>query len=306
MTRMAKPIFEAVPNISEGRRSEVVSAIVESITKSGPATVLDVSSDADHNRSVITLAGDAEALFAASMALFAAAIERIDLRQHKGEHPRMGAVDVLPFVPVRGVTMADATVLARRVGEEAARRFEVPIYLYGESAAVESRSLLPDIRKGEFEGFPGKIAKPEWKPDFGPQHVHPSAGVTAIGARPFLIAYNINLGTGDLKIAEKIGKAIRASSGGYRFVQAKGIPLEGRGIVQVSMNLLDFRKTPIFRVFETVRSEAERFGVAIVGSEIVGLIPQDALLAAAEHFLRIEGFSENLVFETRLDTGRED
>jgi glutamate formiminotransferase len=280
-----------------------VSEVVEALRNSGPAVVLDVSSDADHNRSVITLAGDDEALFEASMALFAAAIPRIDLREHKGEHPRMGSVDVLPFVPVRGVTMADATSLARRVGEEASRRFGVPIYLYAESATAENRKLLPEIRKGEFEGFPGKIAKPEWKPDFGPQQVHPSAGVTAVGARPFLIAYNINLGTSDLKIAEKIAKAIRASSGGYRFVQAKGIPLEGRGIVQVSMNLLDFRRTPIFRVFETVRSEADRYGVPILGSEIVGLIPQDALLAAAEHYLRIEGFSENLVFETRLDAG---
>jgi len=293
-------IFESVPNISEGRRPEVVQEIVEAMKAAGSAVVLDASSDADHNRSVLTLAGDEEGLFAASMALFETAAKRIDLRTHKGEHPRMGAVDVLPFIPVRGVTMADATELARRVGEEAARRFGIPIFLYAESASAENRKLLPDIRKGEFEKFAEKIARPEWKPDFGPAVVHPSAGVTAVGARPFLIAYNINLGTSDLAIAERIGRAIRASSGGYRFVQAKGIPLEGRGIVQVSMNLLDFRKTPIHRVFETVRSEAERHGVPIVGSEIVGLIPQDALLAAAEHYLRIETFSPSLVFENRI------
>lgn len=293
-------IFESVPNISEGRRPEVVKEIVDAMKAAGSAVVLDVSSDADHNRSVITLAGDDDGLFAASMALFKTAAKRIDLRSHKGEHPRMGAVDVLPFIPVRGATMADATALARRVGEEAARRFGIPIFLYAESASAENRKLLPDIRKGEFEKLAEKIARSEWKPDFGPSVIHPSAGVTAVGARPFLIAYNINLGTNDLAIAERIGKAIRASSGGYRFVQAKGIPLEGRGIVQVSMNLLDFRKTPIHRVFETVRTEAERYGVSIVGSEIVGLVPQDALLAAAEHYLRIESFSPSLVFENRI------
>ena len=300
---MKKAIIEAVPNISEGRRPDVIKEIVDAVRACGGVSVLDVSSDPDHNRSVITLAGTPEALYDASLALFAAAIERIDLRQHKGEHPRMGAVDVLPFVPVRGATMAEASALARRVGEAAAARFDLPVYLYAESAANESRRLLPEIRRGEFEGFSGKIADPRWKPDFGPARVHPTAGATAVGARPFLIAYNINLGTSDLKVAEKIGKAIRASSGGYRFVQAKGIPLEGRGIVQVSMNLLDFKKTPIFRVFETVRSEAARYGVSIVGSEIVGLIPQDALLAAAEHYLRVENFSDDLVFETRLDRG---
>ena len=297
-------IYESVPNISEGRRPEVIAAVVAAIEASGPVTVLDTSSDADHNRTVLTLAGNEDALYQASLALFESATKHIDLRQHKGEHPRMGAVDVMPFIPVHGATMADATALARRVAEAAAERFKIPIYLYAESATAENRKLLPDIRKGEFEGFAAKIAKPEWAPDFGPTSVHPSAGVTAVGARPFLIAYNINLGTNDLKVAERIGKAIRGSSGGYRFVQAKGIPLEGRGIVQVSMNLLDFKKTPIHRVFETVRSEAERHGVPIVGSEIVGLIPQDALLAAAEHYLRIEGFKPSLVFESRLENAR--
>ena len=303
---MMKRIFESVPNISEGRRPDVVGEIMEAVKASGPVVVLDVSSDPDHNRTVITIAGDEESLFTASMALFQATVQRIDLRQHKGEHPRMGAVDVMPFIPVREATMGDATALSRRVGEEAASRFGIPIYLYAESATAENRRLLPDIRKGEFEKFPAKIVQPEWKPDFGPRQVHASAGVTAVGARPFLIAYNINLGTNDLKIAEKVAKAVRATSGGYRYVQAKGIALEGRGIVQVSMNLLDFRKTPIFRVFETVRCEAERYGVPIVGTEIVGLIPQDALLAAAEHYLRIESFAPDLVFETRLEGVRED
>ena len=303
---MSRRIFEAVPNISEGREPQRVKEIVDAVRSAGRAAVLDTSSDPDHNRTVITLAGDEEALFAASMALFKAATERIDLREHRGEHPRMGAVDVLPFIPVRGATMADATALARRVGEEAARRFQIPIYLYAESATGENRRLLPDIRKGEFENFPDKIVKSDWKPDFGPAAVHPSAGVTAVGARPFLIAYNINLGTSDGKLAEKIAKAIRASSGGFRHVQAKGISLEGRGIVQISINLLDFRKTPIFRVFETVRSEAGRYGVPIVGSEIVGLIPQDALFGAAEHYLRIENFSDRLVFEACLEGARED
>ena len=201
----------------------------------------------------------------------------------------MGAVDVVPFVPVRGATMKDCVALARRVGQEVASRFKLPVYLYEEAASSELRRNLAEIRK------------PEWAPDFGPAEVHPSGGVVAVGARPFLIAYNVNLATAELSIADRIAKAIRHSSGGYRYVKAMGVALEKRGIAQVSINMTDFRRTPLHRVFETIRSEAARYGVEIVGSEIVGLVPQDALLAAAEHYLRIEEFSPDLVLENRLE-----
>jgi len=295
-----RSIIESVPNFSEGRREEVIEAIVGAVRATPGVRVLDVKPDRDHNRTVLTLAGDEASLPAATMALFEAAIERIDLRQHRGEHPRMGAVDVVPFIPVRGVTMKDCVALAKQVGSQIASRFSVPVYLYEEAAATETRRNLSDIRKGEFEGFPEKIANPDWTPDFGPTAVHPSAGVVAVGARAFLIAYNVNLATSDLSIADRIAKAIRHSSGGFRYAKAMGVALQKRGIVQVSINMTDYRKTPLHRVFETVRSEAERYGVNVVGSEIIGLVPQDALLAAVEHSLRIEGFSPKLVFENRL------
>jgi len=296
-----KRVIESVPNFSEGRRQEVIEEIVGAVRARPGVSVLDLSSDRDHNRSVLTLAGSEEALFDATMALFDRALALIDLRSHKGEHPRMGAVDVVPFVPVRGATMKDCVALARRVGQEVASRFKLPVYLYEEAASSELRRNLAEIRKGEFEGFPGKIRKPEWAPDFGPAEVHPSGGVVAVGARPFLIAYNVNLATAELSIADRIAKAIRHSSGGYRYVKAMGVALEKRGIAQVSINMTDFRRTPLHRVFETIRSEAARYGVEIVGSEIVGLVPQDALLAAAEHYLRIEEFSPDLVLENRLE-----
>ena len=295
-------VIESVPNFSEGRREDVIEAIVGAVRRTG-VSVLDVKPDRDHNRTVLTIAGDETTLPGATMALFEAALERIDLREHRGEHPRMGAVDVVPFIPVRGATMKDCVALARTVAEQVAGRFRLPVYLYEEAAATEARRNLADVRKGEFEGFAEKIARPEWKPDFGPGEIHPSAGVVAIGARAFLIAYNINLATADLSVAERIAKAIRHSSGGFRFAKAMGVPLEKRGIVQVSINMTDYRKTPLHRVFETVRSEAARYGVNVVGSEIVGLVPQDALLAAAEHYLRIEEFTPGLVFENRLAEG---
>jgi glutamate formiminotransferase len=233
-------------------------------------------------------------------ALFQTALTRIDLRRHTGEHPRMGAVDVVPFIPIRGASMEDCVALSRQAGAEIAERFGIPVYLYEESASSEARRNLAEVRKGQFEGFAEKMKDPRWAPDFGPGQPHPSAGAVAVGARPFLIAYNINLGTRDLAIADRIARAIRHLSGGFRYVKAMGVELADRGIVQVSINMTNFKKTPLHRVFECVRSEAERHGVPIVGSEIVGLAPAEALHAAAEHYLRLEGFSAEQVLETKL------
>ena len=298
-------IIECIPNISEGRRPEVVSQIAEALRKLPGVRVLDVQSDATHNRSVLTLAGDAGPLKEAVLQLFQHAIAAIDLRSHRGEHPRLGAVDVVPFVPIEGVTMEACVNLARDVAADVAARYGIPIYLYEEAATTPTRRNLEDIRRGEFEGLAEKILKPEWKPDFGAQQPHPSAGASVIGARMPLIAYNINLATDRLDVAKKIAAAIRMSSGGYRFVKAMGIPLEDRGIVQVSMNLTNYEKTPIFRVFETVKREAARYGVSVLESEIVGLVPSAALNQAAEFYLQLADFKAEQVLENKLRTSNE-
>lgn len=294
------PIIECVPNVSEGRRSEVVTAISTAVARVEGIRLLDASSDAAHNRSVLTMAGDRDAIAAAVLALFDEAIRHIDLRSHRGEHPRLGAVDVVPFIPIEGVTMADCVALARAVGAAVGSRFELPVFLYEEAATTPSRRNLEDIRRGEFEGLAAKLAQPEWAPDFGPGRPHPTAGATVIGARMPLIAYNINLATDRLDVAKKIASAVRHSSGGFRYVKAMGIPLTARGIVQVSMNLTNYEKTPMHRVFDAVRREAERYGVAILESEIVGLIPESALVTAAQHYLQLERFTPTQILERRL------
>jgi len=293
-------LIECIPNVSEGRRPEIISAMASAVTAVPGVRLLDHSSDPSHNRSVFTLVGDADGVERAVLALFERALADIDLRGHSGEHPRLGAVDVVPFVPIADVAMADCVALARRVGAEVAARFAIPVYLYEEASTNPARKNLEDIRRGEFEGLATKMSAPGWAPDFGPAAPHPSAGAAVIGARMPLIAYNINLATDRLDVAKKIAAAIRQSSGGYRFVKAMGIPLEDRGIVQVSMNLTNFEKTPIFRVFETVKREAARYGVAILESEIVGLVPSAALTAAAEFYLQIDGFKAEQVLENRL------
>jgi glutamate formiminotransferase / 5-formyltetrahydrofolate cyclo-ligase len=295
-----RTIIECVPNVSEGRDAARVAEIADAVRAVPGVRLLDVSSDTSHNRSVLTFVGDAAAVRAGVTALFDAAVPRIDLRTHRGEHPRMGAVDVVPFIPLRGATVEECVALSREVGAEVAGRFGVPVYLYEDSASAENRRNLADVRKGQFEGFAAKMQDPAWKPDFGPAAPHPSAGVVAIGARAFLIAYNVNLGTADLSIADRIARAIRHLSGGFRYCKAMGVSLGDRGIVQVSINMTNFRKTPLHRVFECVKSEAERHGVAIVGSEIVGMTPADALYAAAEHYLRLERFTPDMVIETKL------
>jgi len=295
-----RTIVECVPNVSEGRDAARVGEIADAVRGVPGVRLLDVSSDTSHNRSVLTFVGDAAAVRAGVFALFEAAVPRIDLRTHRGEHPRMGAVDVVPFIPLRGASVEECVALSREVGAEVAGRFGIPVYLYEDSASAENRRNLADIRKGQFEGFAAKMQDPAWKPDFGPAQPHASAGVVAIGARAFLIAYNVNLATADLAIADRIARAIRHLSGGFRYCKAMGVSLADRGIVQVSINMTNFRKTPLHRVFECVRSEAERHGVAIVGSEIVGMTPADALYAAAEHYLRLERFTPEMVIETKL------
>ncbi|HEY7185979.1 MAG TPA: glutamate formimidoyltransferase [Vicinamibacterales bacterium] len=293
-------IIECVPNVSEGRRAETVRALTDAVASVAGVRLLDASSDAAHNRSVLTMAGEAAPIKAAVLALFAEATSRIDLRMHRGEHPRLGAVDVVPFVPIEGVTMADCVALARDVASEVASRFAIPVFLYEEAAASPARRNLEDIRRGEFEGLAAKLASEEWKPDFGPSVPHSTAGAVVIGARMPLIAYNVNLATDRLDVAKKIAAAVRHSSGGFRYVKAMGIALEDRGIVQVSMNLTNHEKTPIHRVFDAVCNEAERYGVQVLESEIIGLIPESAVLSAAQHYLQLERFAPAQVLEHRL------
>jgi len=293
-------LIECVPNISEGRRLDVINKIADSLRAVPGMRVLDVQSDASHNRSVFTLAGDAAAMTSGIPKLFDGAIAAIDLTTHKGEHPRMGAVDVTPFIPIDGVTMAECVTLAKSIAQDVASRFSLPVYLYEEASSNPDRKNLEDIRRGEFEGLAAKMAKPGWAPDFGPTAPHPTAGAAVIGARMPLIAYNINLATNRLDVAKKIATAIRHSSGGLRYVKAMGIPLEDRGVVQVSMNLTNYEKTPIFRVFEIVKREAERYGVSVLESEIVGLVPAAALRQSVEWYLQLEGFSADQVLENKL------
>jgi len=298
--RCVAQIIECIPNVSEGRRAEVVDGIAAAIRGVAGARLLDYSSDASHNRSVFTFAGDAAAVKAAVLAMYERVLPAIDLRTHAGEHPRLGAVDVVPFVPIEGVSMAECVALARQVAHDVHSRFGVPVYLYEEASNNPARRNLEDIRRGEFEGLAAKMATEGWAPDFGAAAPHPSAGASVIGARMPLIAYNINLDTDRLDVAKKIAAAIRHSSGGFRFVKAAGFELKERGIVQVSMNLTNYEKTPIFRVFETVKREADRYGVSILESEIVGLVPAAALHACAEYYLQVKGFSASQILENKL------
>lgn len=299
-------MIEVVPNVSEGRDAETISRIAEAVGAIPDVLLLHVTSDADHNRSVFTYASDnGPALVRATLALFEIAVQRVDLRQHTGEHPRVGAVDVVPFVPLKGGLMSECVALAEETGRLIAERFDIPVYLYEEAARASHRRELPHIRSGGFENFAEKITDPRWLPDFGPAVVHPSAGVSIIGARVPLIAFNVQLDTERIDVAGKIARAVRGSSGGLRFVRALPIHLHRRGVVQVSMNLLDYRKTPIHRAFTLVREEAARFGVDVLSTELVGLVPEEALYAAAEWFLKIENFDSSVVLERRIEMKRQ-
>jgi glutamate formiminotransferase len=295
-------IIESIPNVSEGRRADVIARLADAVRTTPGVRLLDYSSDASHNRSVFTLVGDADGVKRATLALIGQAVAAIDLRSHRGEHPRLGAIDVVPFVPIEGVTMAECVALARDVGAAVAEQFDLPVYLYEEASSNPARKNLEDIRRGEFEGLPEKMQRAEWRPDFGPAAPHPSAGAVVIGARMPLIAYNINLNTDRLDVAKKIAAAIRHSSGGLRYVKAAGFMLEDRGIAQVSMNLTNYEKTPIFRVFEIVRREAARYGVSILESEFVGLVPSAALFSTAEFYLQLDRFAPEQVLENKLRT----
>lgn len=294
-------LVECVPNFSEGRRQDVIGSLADSIRSITGVTLLDVESNPDHNRSVISFVGEPGPVKNAALAAAARAIDLIDLNKHKGEHPRMGAVDVVPFVPLSGSTMEDCVSLAREFGRELGASFRVPVFLYEEAATTPERRNLADVRAGEFEGLREKIGKdPSKKPDFGPEMIHPTAGATAVGAREILIAYNVDLGTSDLGIAKRIAHELRSKDGGLAYVKALGFELKQRRIVQVSMNMTDYHKSQLFKAYELVKLFAERYGVPVVGSEIVGLTPMDALVDSAEFYLRLENFNRDQILEKRL------
>lgn len=293
-------IMECVPNFSEGRDKQKVEKIVDSFRGKDNVKLLDYSSDADHNRSVVTVVGEPEALKAAVIEAIGKAVELIDMTQHQGQHPRMGAVDVVPFIPIKEVTVEDAVALSKEVAEEVAKKYNLPVFLYEKSTSAPHRENLAAIRKGEFEGMAEKIKQPEWQPDFGPAERHATAGTVAIGARMPLVAYNVNLGTDNLEIATAIAKKVRFVGGGLRFCKGMGVALEERGITQVSMNLTDYTKTAIYRAHELVRVEANRYGVPIVGAEIIGLVPMEALVDTAAYYLGLENFSMSQVLEAKL------
>ncbi|HYP26405.1 MAG TPA: glutamate formimidoyltransferase [Blastocatellia bacterium] len=301
-----RKIVECIPNFSEGRDADIIDLIVAAIKAVPGAVLLDRESDADHNRSVVTFVAPPDRVVDAAIAGAKKASELIDLNRHTGEHPRMGATDVIPFVPISGVSMDDCVQLARECGERMWRELSIPVYLYEKAAQRPARENLAAIRKGQFEGIRDEIATTESRrPDFGEARVHPTAGLTAVGARPPLIAYNVNLGTSDVEVANKIARAVRHQTGGLRYVKALGFELKDRGIVQVSMNMVNYEGTPLFRAFEMIRREAERYGVPVVGSEIVGLVPQAALNAAADFYLRLEGFTPEQILEQRLQNAME-
>ena len=294
-------MFECVPNISEGRNQATIDAAADAIRGSAGVHLLNIHSDPDHNRSVFTYVSEsADAIAAATVRLFEVVVPLIDLRIHHGAHPRVGAVDVVPFVPLEGTTMDECAAVADKVAAEVADRFHIPIYLYEHNAKQDHRRELPAIRSGGFEKFAQKIHDARWIPDYGPAQVHPTAGVSVVGARAPLIAFNVQLGTDRVEVAQACARAVRGVSGGLRYVRALPIELTSKGLVQVSMNLLDYRRTPIHRAFHVVLNEAQRFGVPVVSSEIVGLVPAEALYEVAEWQLRVSGWRKDMVLEERI------
>jgi len=296
-------IIECVPNFSEGRDRQKVDRITSPFRDRQDVHLLDVQTDADHNRMVVTLIGSPEAVKSAVLDAMEQAISLIDMRQHRGQHPRMGAVDVVPLIPIRDVAMEEAVALSRVLGREAADRFDLPVFLYERSATADHRTNLAAVRKGQFEQMAEKMKDPQWQPDFGPARVHPTAGVTAVGARPALVAFNVNLGTGDIAVADAIAKKVRFVGGGLRHCKAMGVSLDDRGIVQVSMNMTDYTRTALYQAVEMIRAEARRYGVPVVGSEIVGLVPMQALIDCAAYYLGLENFDMKQVLETHLMQG---
>lgn len=292
-------IVECVPNFSEGRNGKVIEKIADAFRVDG-VKLLDYSADVDHNRSVFTVVGEPTELAEAMINAVGVAKDNIDLTKQSGEHPRIGAADVVPFVPIKNVSVEETVELSKFVGQQIATRHGVPVYLYEKSATAANRVNLADIRKGQFEGLSEKMKAEEWKPDFGNPEPHPTAGATVVGCRPFLVAFNVNLDTPDVEIATKIARRVRFINGGLRFVKALGVKLNSRNVAQVTMNLTDYAKTPVYAAFETVRMEARRYGVNVIGTEIIGLIPQQALLDCVEYYLQIENFSSDKVLENNL------
>ena len=298
-----KRLIECVPNFSEGRDPAKVDAIVSAMSAVAGVYVLDREMDADHHRCVVTLAGEPEAVAEAALRGVGKAVELIDLNAHSGAHPRVGAADVIPFIPIHGVTIEDCVALARRVGKEIWARYRIPVFFYEAAATRPDRTNLENVRRGQFEGLRDELKRNhDRQPDIGEPKLHPTAGVTVVGARKFLIAYNVNLNTPDVGIANKIAKAIRFSSGGLRYVKSMGVELKARNLAQVSINLTDFEQTPMHRVYEMVKREAARYGAIPVGSEIVGLIPKKAIEMAADYFLQVENFSPEQIFENKLES----
>jgi glutamate formiminotransferase len=295
-----KKILECVPNFSEGRDRGKIEKIVQPFRAKAGVKLLDYQNDEDHNRAVVTVVGEPEALKAAVFESMGVAIDLIDMRRHQGQHPRMGAIDVVPFIPVKNIDAAEAVAISKALAKEAADTYNLPIFLYELSASRSERQNLAAIRKGQFEGMADKIKQPEWTPDFGPAQIHPTAGVAAVGARMPLVAYNVNLDTNNLAIADLIAKKVRHISGGLRYCKGIGIELKDRGIVQVSMNMTDYSKTALYRVFELIKIEARRYGVNVVGSEIIGLVPLEALIDTAAYYLGLEDFTMQQVLEYRI------
>ncbi len=293
-------IVECIPNFSEGRDKEKIEAIVNVFRGVEGVKLLDYSSDADHNRSVVTVVGEPEALEKAIINMAEKVYENIDMSANTGAHPRMGALDVVPFVPIDGITMEECVEIANRVGKVIAERFNIPVYLYEKAATASHRENLATVRKGQYEGFFEKIKEDKWAPDYGPKEVNVKGGCVAIAARQPLVAFNVNLGTDNLQIADTIAKTVRHLGGGLRFAKAMGVMLEDRNIAQVSMNLVKYEKTAVYRAFEMVKMEAKRYGVPVVGSEVIGLVPMAALINSAEYYLQIENFSMDQILERRI------
>lgn len=294
-----KQIIQCVPNFSEGRDLDKIEKIISAFRGKNGVKLLDYSNDEDHNRLVVTVVGEKEALKNAVIEAVGTAVELIDMTKHEGQHPRMGATDVIPFIPIKNATMEECIDLSKEVAKAIYETYKVPSFLYEKSAKNAERENLAKVRKGQFEGMAEKIKDEAWQPDYGTE-IHPTAGVVAIGARMPLVAFNVNLNTNSMEIADKIAKNVRHLSGGLRFCKAIGIQLEDRGIVQISMNMTDFTKTPLYRAFELIKIEAKRYGVSVVGSEVIGLLPMDAMLATAEYYLGIEDFSYEQVLEKRI------
>lgn len=293
-------IIQCVPNFSEGKDKKIIEEIVEEIRKIEEVKLLDYSMDKDHNRSVATFIGEPEKVIEAAFKAAKKASELIDMTTHKGEHPRMGATDVIPLIPISEVTMDECVELSKELGERLGKELGISVYLYEKSAKEKSRENLAHVRRGQYEGMKDKLKEEEWKPDFGPVELNKKSGVTAVGARMPLVAYNVNLDTNNLDIANKIAKAVRASGGGFKYCKAIGIEMKERNIVQVSMNLVDYTKTPIFRVFDFIEREANRYGVNVIGSEIIGLLPMGAMLDVADYYLKVENFDHSQILEKRI------